>query len=176
MNTQFYKSWKFAFTVAAGMSILVTGYKLTVGPDIATQILENRTSAAFPKGQPSPELRGKVIAEGTSLLTLNFTLAEFENYLRSNSNEIFWEPENERSFVMRTTRFDPLTKVQNEFAYQMKVLQPSELPVGEPTFADGAITVTAMAFNAEMVDQRVAQNVLFQMQTDIELRRQSAVQ
>lgn len=171
MDAEYFKSWKFAVALAAGFTMLMTGYKIAVRPDLSTQIAERRVSAAFPDGEPSSVLRGKVMTEGMTSLNLNFTLDEFERYMRANNNEVVWEPENERSFVVRTTRLDPMTKVANEIAFQMKVREPSELP-DFPDFASGAISVTAIAFNAEMVDPRIAQNVLFQMQTDIELRRQ----
>lgn len=172
MDAEYFKSWKFAFALTAGFTILMTGYKMVVRPDLPTQIAERKTAAAFPDGEPSPALRGKVMTEGMTSLSLTFTLDEFERYMRSNNNEIVWEPENDRSFVVRTTRLDPMTQMTNEIAFQMKVREPSELPPNDPAFAAGAIAVTAIAFNAEMVDPRVAQNVLFQMQTDIELRRQ----
>ncbi|KNY14375.1 hypothetical protein AKG11_24575 [Shinella sp. SUS2] len=171
MDAEYFKSWKFAFTLAAGFTILMTGYKMAVRPDLPTRLAESRAAAAFPEGEPSSALRGKLMTEGMTSLSLNFTLDEFERYMRSNNNEIVWEPENDRSFVVVATRVDPLTQVMNEMAFQMKVRQPSELP-NFPHFASGAISITAIAFNAEMVDPRVAQNLLFQMQTDIELRRQ----
>jgi len=172
MDAEYFKSWKFAFTLAAGFTVLMTGYKIATRPDLPTQIAQRRAAAAFPGGEPSPVLRGKVMTEGMTSLNLNFTLDEFERYMLTNNNEVVWEPENDRSFVVRTTRLDPMTQVTNEVAFQMKVREPSELPPGDPAFASGAIAVTAVAFNAEMVDPRVTQSMLFQMQTDIELRRQ----
>ncbi len=171
MDAEYFKSSKFAFALTAGFVILMTGYKMATRPDLPTQIAGRRAAAAFPGGEPSPVLRGKPMVEGMTSLNLTFTLEEFERYMRVNDNEIVWEPENDRSFVVRTTRLDPITQVTNEIAFQMKVREPSELP-NFPEFASGAISITAVAFNAEMVDPRVAQNFLFQMQTDIELRRQ----
>lgn len=171
MDAEYFKSWKFAFALTASFTILMTGYKMAVRPDLPTQIAERRAAAAFPGGEPSPVLRGKVMVEGMTSLSLTFTLDEFERYMRANNSEIVWEPENDRSFVVRTVRLDPMTQVTNEIAFQMKVREPSELP-NFPDFASGAIAVTAIALNSEMVDPRVAQDVLFQMQTDIELKRQ----
>lgn len=172
MDVDYIKSWKFALALTAGITTLVTGYKVVTRPDLPTQIAERRAAAAFPDGQPSSILRNKPIVEGMTSLSLTFTLDEFERYVRSNNSDIVWEPDNDRSFVVRTMRRDPMTQVTNEIAYQMKVREPSELPANNPTFATGAIAITAMAFNAETVDPRVVQDLLFKMQTDIELRRQ----
>lgn len=172
MDAEYFKSWKFAFTLAAGFTILMTGYKMVTRPDLPTQIAQRRAAVAFPDSEPSPVLRSKVMVEGMTSLSLTSTLDEFMQSLRSKNHMLVWEPENDRSFVLRTTRLDPMTKVTHEIAFQMQVREPSELPPNDPAFASGAIAITAMAINAEMVDPRVAQDLLFQIQTDIELRRQ----
>ncbi len=170
MDAEYFKSWKFACTLAVGLTVLGAGYKITTRPDLPTRIAQRKTDAAFPNGEPSQMLRGKILAEGMTSLNSNFTLEEFERYMRANNNDIVWEAENDRSFIARTTRLDPMTQATNEVAFQMKVQDPAELPQF-PEFASGAISVTAVGFNAEMVDPRIAQSFLFQMQTDIELRR-----
>lgn len=173
MDAEYFKSWKFAFTFAAGFTVLMIGYKIATRPDLPTQIAERLAASAFPDGQPSQALRSKVLTEGMTSLNLHFTLDEFERYMRTNNNDIVWEPENDRSFVVRTTRRDPMTNMTNEVAFQMKVREPAELPPNDSAFASGAIAVTAVAFNSQLVDPRVTQNFLFQIETDINLRRQN---
>ncbi|NRP73318.1 hypothetical protein ILFOPFJJ_04217 [Ensifer psoraleae] len=173
MNAEYFQSWKFAFALTAGFTVLMTGYKLAFRPDLPTQLAERRMATAFPEGQPSSALRSKLMTEGMTSLNLHFTLDEFERYMRSNNNEIAWEPENEQFFVARATRYDPMTTLTNEVAFQMKVREPSELPTHDPGFRSGAIAITAIAFNSEMVDPRVTRNLLFQMETDIAAKRQS---
>lgn len=172
MDAEYFKSSKFAFALTAGFVILMTGYKMATRPDLPTQIAKRRAAAAFPGGEPSPALRGKPMVEGMTSLNLTSTLDEFEQSLRAKNHELVWQPENDHSFVLRTTRTDPLTKVTYNFAFQMKVREPSGLPPNDPSFASGAIAVTAMAVNGEMVDPRLVQNFLFQIQTDVDLRRQ----
>ncbi|WP_139015727.1 hypothetical protein [Ensifer aridi] len=173
MNAEFLRSWKGNLAIVAIVTIAITGYRVAFRPDLPTRIAEQRLSAAFPDGQPSATLKSRVITEGMTSLNLHFTLDEFERYMRSNNNEIVWEPENERSFIARTTRYDPMTQITNEVAFQMKVREPSELPTIDPAFSSGAIAITAIAFNSEMVDPRIAQNFLFQMETEISMRRQN---
>lgn len=172
MDAEYFKSWKFALTITAGFTVLMAGYKIATRPDLPTQIAERRAATAFPGGEPSPALRKRLMVEGMTSLSLTSTLDEFIQSLRSKNHKLSWEPENDRSFVLRTRRLDPMTKVTNEIAFQMKVRDPSELPPNNPAFASGAIAVVAMAINSEMIDPRLVQNFLFQMQTDIELRRQ----
>ncbi|MCJ7997031.1 hypothetical protein J5N58_21425 [Rhizobium cremeum] len=171
MDVEYFKSWKFAFAIAAGITVLVTGFKVVNRPDLATQIAQRPATAAFPGGKPSADLQSKPLIEGMTQLSLTATLAELERYLTLNNNEIAWEPENDRAFVLRTTRVDPMTQVINSVAFQMKVYERSEIVNHDPALSSGAIAVTAMAINAEMVDPRIAQNALFQIQSEIELLR-----
>ncbi|MDK1494027.1 hypothetical protein QN219_29015 [Sinorhizobium sp. 7-81] len=99
------------------------------------------------------------MTEGMTSFNLHFTLDEFERYMRSNNNEIAWESENERSFVVRTTRSDPMTQIANEVPFLMKVREPSELPTIDPAFASGA--VAAIALNSEMVDPALRKTCCF---------------
>lgn len=172
MNAEFFQSWKGSLAIAAIITIAIGGYKTAFQPDLATRIAERRIAAAFPDGQPSEGLRSRVVIENMTLLNLHFTLDELERFLTSSKAKIAWEPQSERSFILRGTRYDPLTQVTNEYAFQMQAREASDLPTLDPQFKSGAIAVTAFSLNSKMADPQVTQNLLFQMESDISAWRQ----
>ena len=162
-----FPSLKSSLAMGVVIAAALVGYQVVLHPDIAPSIFGKQVAAALSPDEPSETLRQSVILENVIAENLHFTLANLEAYLASIGGAVEWEATSDRSFVMRVTRYDPLTSQTVFFGIGFAVRDKTGLPNLDQEASPGSIQVTGMAVNGEVMPYGATQAIFYQYQSEI---------
>lgn len=170
MNAEFIQSWKGSLAIAAVVTIAITGYKIVVGrerPLPASQMVEQQAGHSILNGKLPANLRASVVLENTNGSNLHFTLDNLETFFKAINGKVSWESVDEKNFVMRIARENPLTQVLNVIGIQFVRTDAKGLPNLDQRLSPGAVKVEALALDGEVLHYGMTQALLYQYQVQI---------